>query len=216
MELDKDLPFETLLQLEQKLGSKTFREAQAASSNKGETRMLPKKRKGDSKVDDNSGDEAPEEMSSKNPPKRSLIKAARTRQAPSIDPRFNPKAGKFKEDHFRKNFQFAFDMKDKELEELKKSTKLIKDPEQTEKAKYLIQRMENQKREQQRKKAKSKSVIVNKDGTKYFPSKKEVFAQEMVEKYVELKESGKLGSHLEKRRKKQAGKERKRMQIEKT
>lgn len=206
MELDKDLPFETLLKLEQKLGSKTFREAQAASANKGETRLLPKKRKGDSKVvDDNSGDEAPEEMSSKNPPKRFLMKTPRVKQAPSIDPRFNPKAGKYKEDHFRKNFQFAFDMKDKELEDLKKSAKSIKN---------LIQRMENQKREQQRRNSKSKPII-NKDGSKYFPSKKEVFAQEMVEKFVELKESGKLGSHMEKRRKKQAGKERKRMQIEK-
>ena len=205
MEIDKDLPFETLLALEQKLGSKTFREAQ----NKKESNLLPKKRKSAERLDD---DEPPEEFSSKHPPKRSFIKTPR--QELSIDPRFNPRAGKFKEDHFRKNFQFAFDMKDKELELLKKA-KPDADPEQAGKAKYLIQRMENQKREQQKKKQKTKPII-NRDGTKYFPSKKEVFAQDLVTKFKELKESGKLKSHMEKRRKKQAGKERKRMQIEKT
>lgn len=207
MEIDKDLPFETLLELEQKLGSKTFREAQAANSNKAPSR----KRKAQN--EEIGSDEAPEEMSSKHPHKKTFLRGPK--QARSIDPRFNPRAGKFKEDHFRKNFQFAFDLKDKEIEQLKKSKRSLKDPEEVEKTKYVIQRMENQKREQLKKKEKTKH-IVNQDGSKYFPSKKEQFAQELVTKYVELKESGKLSSHLEKRRKKQAGKERKRMQIEKT
>lgn len=208
MELDKDLPFETLLQLEQKLGSKTFREVHAI--NKKEANLLPKRSKTSNNEDDS------EEISSKHPPKRSLIKIPKqNRAAPSIDPRFNPKAGKFKEDHFRKNFQFAFDLKDQELEQLKKSKPSRKDPEELEKTKYLIQRMENQKREQLKKKSNRMKPIINKDGSKYFPSKKEVLAQELVSKYEELKTSGKLSSHLEKRRKKQAGKERKKMQIEK-
>lgn len=206
MDLDKDLPFETLLKLEQKLGSKTFRESQG---NKAETRMLPKKRN-----QDFDSDEAPQEISSKKPPKRSFMKTIPTpKPQRAIDPRFNPRAGKYKEDHFRKNFQFAFDMKDKELEELKKSTPTFKDPEEKKKAKYLIQRMENQKRELLKRQNKPKPAV--KDGKKYFPSKKEAFAQELVTKYEELKSSGKLQSHLEKRRKKQAGKERKKMQIEK-
>lgn len=203
MEIDKDLPFETLLQLEQKLGSKTFREAHAAT-------ILNKVKKS-KRVED---DEAPVEISSKHPQKKSFLRGEKPRQTRAIDPRFNPRAGKFKEDHFRKNFQFAFDLKDKEIEQLKKSKRTAKNPEEIEKTKYLIQRMENQKREQL-KKDNSKHVI-NKDGSKYFPSKKEQFAQELVSKYVDLKESGKLSAHLEKRRKKQAGKERKRMQIEKT
>lgn len=209
MELDKDLPFETLLQLEQKLGSKTFREVHAV--NKKEATLLPKNR---NKYDD---DEAPEEISSKHPPKRSLLKTPRqNKAATSVDPRFNSRAGKFKEDHFRKNFQFAFDLKDQELEQLKKAKLSRKDPEEMEKTKYLIQRMENQKREQLKKKSSNRmKPIINKDGTKYFPSKKEVLAQELVSKYEELKSAGKLSSHLEKRRKKQAGKERKKMQIEK-
>lgn len=213
MELDKDLPFETLLKLEQKLGSKTFREVHASTSNKDEVKiLLPKRRQ----IEQEDSDEAPEEMSSKKPHKKSFVKLPKgPRPAPAIDPRFNPRAGKYKPEHFRKNFQFAFDLKDQELEKLKKATPTTHDPEQKEKAKYLIQRMENQKREHAKRKLKTKPII-NKDGSKYFPSKKELLAQDLVSKYVELKDSGKLQSHLEKRRKKQAGKERKRMDIEKT
>lgn len=212
MEIDKDLPFETLLQLEQKLGSKTFRDAQAASSNKVD-KPLRKRRAAKQEID---SDEAPEEISSKHPTKKTFLRGLKANQTRSIDPRFNPRAGKFKEDHFRKNFEFAFDLKNKEIEQLKKSKRTMKkDSEEVEKTKYLIQRMENQKREHLKKKEKTKHIL-NPDGSKYFPSKKEQFAQELVTKYVELKESGKLSSHLEKRRKKQAGKERKRMQIEKT
>lgn len=89
-------------------------------------------------------------------------------------------------------------------------------PEEKEKAKYLVQRMENQKREQLKKQQNKAKMIINKDGSKYFPSKKEILAKELVEQYKDLKDSGKLQTHLEKRRKKQAGKERKKMQIEKS
>lgn len=207
MNIDKDLPFETILQLEQKLGSKTFREAHAV--NKTEGKKMLKKR---SQMSED--DEAPEEVSSKKIPKKAFMKAAPVpRKQRSIDPRFNPRAGTYKEKHFRKNFEFAFDMKDKELEELKKSSRSFEDPEEKNKAKYLIQRMENQKRELHKRLNKPKPMI--KDGKKLYTSKKATLAQELVDKYEELKGQGKLQSHLEKRRKKLAGKERKRMQIEK-
>lgn len=212
MELDKDLPFETLLELEQKLGSKTFREVHGSKKDEVKT-LLPKRRHAAAQ---NDSDEAPEEMSSKKPHKKSFVKVPRgPRAPPAIDPRFNPRAGTYKPSHFRRNFQFAFDLKEQELQQLKKEAPTTKDPEEKEKAKYLIQRMENQKREHAKRKQKTKPII-NKDGSKYFPSKKELLAQDLVSKYVELKDSGKLQSHLEKRRKKQAGKERKRMDIEKS
>ena len=208
MEFDKDLPFETLLKLEQQLGSKTFREVQAA----GATKPIIKKRKQKTDSDD---DEAPEEFSSKHPPKRSFAKGPRVKEAPSIDPRFNARAGEYKEKHFKKNFQFAFELKNNELVKLKESTVNSENPEEVKKAKYLVQRMENQKRAEQQKKKQLKPTI-SKNGSKYFPSKKEVLAKELVDRFEELKESGKLSSHLEKRRKTLAGKERKRMNIEKT
>jgi ribosomal RNA-processing protein 36 len=206
MEIDRDLPFETLLKLEQKLGSKTFREAHAINKT-----GIKKHKKKEQNSDD---DEAPTEFSSKKPPKRAFVKRVPVpRKQRPIDPRFNPRAGTFKEKHFRKNFDFAFELKDKELAELKKKVKTSEDPEEKRKAKYLIQRMENQKREWQKRLNQPKPVV--KDGKKYFPNKRETLAKDLVDKYEELKGSGKLQGHLEKRRKKQAGKERKKMQIEK-
>lgn len=212
MEIDKNLPFETLLALEQKLGSKTFREAHVA--NKKESQKLLKKKNMISQKHQDS-DEAPEEVSSKHLRKK-FVKSSTHKETLTIDPRFSTRTGKFRENHFRRNYQFAFDLKDKELELLKKSTPSNQDPIETGKENYLIQRMENQNRELQKKKNQKSKFIVNKDGSKYFPSKKEMLAKELVEKFKVLKDTGKLKGHLEKRRKKQAGKERKRMQIEKT
>lgn len=158
-------------------------------------------------------DEAPEEFSSKHPPKQ-YVKTRKVETAQSVDPRFSSQAGTYKEKHFRKNFQFAFDLKDKELEELKRMTTTSADAEEVEKAKYLIQRLENQKRAHSKKNQELKPSMT-KGGTKYFPSKKEILAKNLVDQYNELKQAGKLPSHLEKRRKKLAGKERKRMGIEK-
>lgn len=205
MEIDKDLPFETLLQLEQKLGSKTFQAYSFSTSKKQEPCRRSK----------SSDDEAPVECSSKHPPKRltGAFIPPRERPVRSVDPRFSSRSGTFKEKHFRKNFQHAFDLKEKELNDLKQSTK-NDDPEEAEKAKYLIQRMENQKRAYNQKMKKLQPT--KKNGTKYFPSKKEILAKEMVGKFEELKDAGKLQSHLEKRRKKQAGKERKKMNIDKS
>lgn len=231
MDLGEDLPFETLLQLEsvsffvestwlptdnqflhleptQKLGSKTFREIQAAKNGSSKKTMLPKHR-----PERRQSDDAPEEFSSKHPPR---LRAAKQKvdKTLSIDPRFSSKAGTYKEKHFRKNFQFAFDLKDKELEELKQITASSNDIEEVKKAKFLIQRLENQKRAHKKKSQELKPSLMP-GGTKYFPSKKEILAKNLVDQFKELKEAGKLPSHLEKRRKKLAGQERKRMGIEK-
>lgn len=207
MELDSDLPFETLLKLQDTIGSKSFREYQV----KGETNSVQKPVVTLQKFRE-SDDEGPEEMSSKFQPKKSLKKLLRPpRQAKSIDPRFSSRCGEYKEKHFKRNFQFAFDMKDQEIQELKK---LRDDKKDGENAKYLVQRLENQKREaMKRNNVKKIKPVINPDGSKYFPSKKEIEAKELVEKYEELKNSGKLMKHLEKRRKKQAGKERKKLDL---
>jgi len=210
---DQDLPFETLLKLQETLGTKTFREAR--DNNKSDEKS--RKRKTKSEVPE---DEAPEEYSSKHPFKKQLLKPPPRPQQQtqrSIDPRFNSRSGNFKEDHFRRHYQFAFDLREQELTKLKSTLPKAENSEEKEKSKYLIQRMENQKREQQKRhqQRNQSKAIINKDGSKYFPSKKEQRAQELVAKFRELKESGQLEKHLEKRRKKQAGKERKKMNIEK-
>lgn len=210
MELNKDLPFETLLKLQDTIGSKQFREYQNNSKGNSELKE-PKKIVKILNFRHDSDDEGPEEFSSKHPPKKQKKLLKPPRQPRSIDPRFSSRCGEYKEKHFKRNFQFAFDMKDQEIQELKK---LRDDKVQGENAKYLVQRMENQKREAMRRSnVKKNKLMITPSGAKIFQSKKELEAKELVAKFEELKNSGKLQKHLEKRRKKQAGKERKKLDL---
>lgn len=106
-------------------------------------------------------------------------------------------------------------MRDQELSELKEQ-KRKKKKEQTNddiEVKQKIQRMENQKREFEQKKIK-KSQTTTKE-VNYYPSKRKQRAEDLLNKFKELKQSGKLEKYLDKRRKKQSSKSRKKMNIEK-
>ncbi|KAG5671128.1 hypothetical protein PVAND_001342 [Polypedilum vanderplanki] len=61
----------------------------------------------------------------------------------------------------------------------------------------------------------NKNVEILNDGTKFYKTKKVQRTEELVNKFIELKKNGQLEKHLDKRRKKIAGKERKKMNIEK-
>jgi ribosomal RNA-processing protein 36 len=203
-----DLSFEELLKLRNEVGSKAFKKYNNANSQKF-NQVSVNLRKLSHK-----NDESPLELSSKIPVKQKRYVAHNVQS--TVDPRFNDRCGKFNEEKFRKNYQFAFDMRDQEVEELKKIQE--KDEKQKKKAKYLIQRMENQKREYNRKVLKPKSrhkLEKSSDGSKFYVNKNLLRAKELVDKFKTLKEAGSLEKHLDKRRKKQAGKERKRMGIEK-
>lgn len=205
--MDPNLTFEEVLKLKEKLGAKKFKKLTKDSAHDKPNKVNLKRKAHDA--------DAPIEISSKRPVKQSLVRSVRPQR--SIDPRFNPRTGNFNEDEFKKNYEFAYDLRDQELEELKKKKPASKEDndDNNEQKKYLIQRMENQKREQQKRLRNKKPVIINKDGTKYFPSKKEIRAQELVAQFEELKKTGGLEKHLEKRRRKEAGKQRKKMNIEK-
>lgn len=221
MELDKDLPLGTLLKLREEVGLKKFREFEQTSRSQESNSVRKEKFRNEIQRRRNyneDSDEPPFEMSSKKPVKQKRINTQRQLQDPSYDPRFSQRCGKFNEEKFKKNYQFAFDLKDKELLELKESQKKSQDDaEEQEKRKYLIQRMENQKRESLKKKIVNRKVVVEvlPSGDKFYKNKKQQRAEELVNKFIELKNAGNLEKHLDKRRKKLAGKERKRMNIEK-
>lgn len=181
----EELSFEEILKNQKKLGIK----------------KPPKVEKTEKNISD---DEAPEEMSSKRPKK---MKQIFEKKQKTIDPRFSDKFGKFNEEKFRANYQHAFELRDQELDELKKMKKADKD----DKVNYIVQRMENQKREYAKKsKIQSKPKDVN-----YFPNKRKQRAEELLNKFKELKDAGKLDKYLDKKRKKESSKSRKKMNIEK-
>lgn len=214
--MDDEVSFEALLKLRDQVGLKSFKEFESKVLFKNKSEKSQNKRS--SKKINNEDDEAPLEISSKKPFKKNKHRANRQFQPRTRDPRFDNRIGTFNEEKFQKKYDFAFKMRDQELEHLKATQK--NEQKEDKRKKYLIQRIENQKRENSKKfsnkvRNSNKKVEVLSDGTKFYKTKKLQRTEDLVNKFIELKNSGKLEKHLDKRRKKQAGKERKKMNIEK-
>lgn len=214
----KDLSFAELLELKNNIGVKDFNDAIGMSS-----RSAPKgiKRKGHDL-------EKPSEFSSKKPvpllgKKFHSRNPEETQTSTSRDPRFDQRCGEYNDEHFRTNFDFAYQLRDKELKKLKTQLEIKNStPEEKKKMKFLIQRMDNQNREYAKKKTKIVQEEQKRDDIKkarnegrnpYFLKKNEERAMDLVKKYEDLKSSGGLEKHLEKRRKKHSGKDKKRLNL---
>ncbi len=218
----KDVPFSDLVKLKDTLGQ-DFQEAVFQGT--VATKRAKRKKETEVKQDpDESDEEAPMEMSSKKPVR--ILGAEKTKKNKvqiSRDPRFDDKSGKLNEEKFRKNFEFAFEIRNQELDDLKKQLKNPKlDSDKKKEIKFQMQRLENKKRsteskkikEEKQKKWKSEAKEARKVGkVPYFKSKKQEKAEDLVKQFEELKQSGKLGKYLEKRRKKNASKTKKKMNL---
>ncbi|XP_053680846.1 ribosomal RNA processing protein 36 homolog [Anopheles nili] len=224
----KDMPFEDLLRLKKKLGSRMYNEAIFGKMIERKQTTQPKKsikklKKATSisanKSDDDSG---PEEVSSKR--KVPALGMGKQSKAASIqrprDPRFDPRQGYFSGRQFRENFSFLNDLRKKELNKLKNKLEAATDPEDAQKLKFVIQRTENQMREYAKQRALDEEKQRNKRSAReaiqegkrpFYERKSTKQARALVEQYDKLKEAGKLDRHLEKRRKKISAKDRKKL-----
>ena len=137
------------------------------------------------------------------------------------DPRFDALCGEYDEKIFKTSYKFVDGIKAKELIELKKQLKdeqsNEQDEEKIEQLKYLIQRMENQVREKTKinkqkeaeKEEKNRNRELAKEGkAPVFMSKAERKNKELVDKFEELKSSGRIDSYLKKKAKKNETKDR--------
>lgn len=212
-----NMPLGQVLELKSKIGTTNFDEVVFGKNNRKKSQ-----KKGTNKFvkkHEDSEDDAPIEMSSKKPVpflgSDGLSKRKRKMQQTQVrDPRFDRKCGDYDAAAFRENFDFVFDMKQEEIKELKKQLRECKDAEERQKLKFLIQRTENQVREhlkQQKihqKRAEQKEEIekaIQEGKRPYYMKKSEKRMVGLVEQFVDLKNSGKLKKHIEKRRKKSAG-----------
>lgn len=215
------MSFEDLMRLKEELGSKVYNEAIFGSSTKHKNRIA--KTKSDFK---RLNKNRPREMSSKRPvpliggEERQLGK----NETLIRDPRFDEKCGDYNSKVFKENYSFINDIRQNEIDELKEklNSATINDDEKS-KIKFLIQRLENQNREEKARKLKEESmreeiVEINKakrEGKQpHYTTKKERRTKELVQQYEELKKSGRLGKHLEKRRKKNTAKDRKKFSFD--
>ncbi|XP_076165086.1 ribosomal RNA processing protein 36 homolog isoform X2 [Ptiloglossa arizonensis] len=201
------MSFEDLQKLKEKLGTKIY----------NETLFGPRKvKKLDFKRENKN---RPREMSAKKPISRFKQVIQAKKNIPR-DPRFDTLCGTFNQKEFKKAYGFVTDMKKNDLQKLKEQLNETEDPKMIKKIKYLIQRLENQLREekrrgeQQEKKTQDKQGIVEaiKRGEKpLFKKKTERRILDLVSQYEELKNSGKLKKHIQRLRKKNLHKDRQKL-----
>lgn len=153
----------------------------------------------------------------KNRPRETSSKVRERRQGPKIvrrDPRFEEASGTFNEREFRKAYKFLDDVREKEKKIITKKMKKEKDPEKKEILQKIKQRLENQEREKRKKEQEDEMIhnlqqkAMEETGRSYL-RKSEIKSARLVQKFQSLKKSGKLQKYLEKKRKKNVMKERK-------
>lgn len=156
----------------------------------------------------------PMEMSSKKPvPRFREVIQAPKREA--RDPRFESLCGKFEESRFKKAYSFIYDEElPAERQRLKKE--LVKGGGDTEEARKRLEWIDKELREEQQRRKRAEAAAqhsskereaVKKGKKPFYPKKSEQKKEELVEKYQELKASGKLDKFMEKRRKKNSAKD---------
>lgn len=163
----------------------------------------------------------PMEMSSKRPVPMGTVDVAKKNKP--RDPRFDPKCGEYDSSKFKEQYEFVNDMRTSEVTELREKLNKTQDPKEVKRLKFVIQRMDNQIREEgkrkekvtkQKEEEKAQSVVKAEGKKPFYKKQSQVKAEDLVKKYLELKSSGKLEKHLEKRRKKNTAKDRKKFSFD--
>merc|ERR1712106_125969 len=162
----------------------------------------------------------PREMSSKKTVgrHREVVQVAKVEKR---DPRFDPLCGEFDEKLFKDNYKFVNEMKSQDLSFLKKQIREEEDPERRKSIKYLIQRTENQLRQEAQNKVKEQEEAAEKNEKKdqlnagvnpFYVSKSKQKEIKLVDQYEKLKKSGGLDNYIRKKTKKNLVKDRKKFE----
>lgn len=210
------MPFEELIKLKQKLGTKVYNATVLGTPN-----SPSKPVRKDSQAFKRDNKNRPREMTSKRPVPITLPRAKKETVL-ARDPRFDPKCGDFDRDEFKDRFSFVNELKLQEVSQLREEMLTCKDADDRAKLKLLAQRLENQAREEQHRKDANKKTMQERKQMQdnrsegkpvVFESKKKRKIENLVQKFRELKETGKLQKHIEKRRKKKAAQDRKKLKV---
>ncbi|XP_010871364.2 ribosomal RNA processing protein 36 homolog [Esox lucius] len=208
------MSFEEIMALQNKVGTKVYNEI-AYGNTKLKNAPAKKKRLNKNR---------PMEISAKRPAPF-LRQVVQVKKTVSRDPRFDDLSGEYKPEIFEKTYRFINDIKQREREVVQKRLKKpIKSVQKKDELQFLLKRMENQERarktrEEQREKElefKRKQREMAGQGLKpFFLKKSDKKKLELAEKYSELKKSGKLENFLSKKRKRNAGKDRRKLPYQK-
>ncbi|XP_056265501.1 ribosomal RNA processing protein 36 homolog [Pseudoliparis swirei] len=203
------MSFEEILKLQNQVGTKVYNEVAYGSSRShaaGRKKRLNKNR--------------PMEISAK---RRApfLRQVVSVKKPTSRDPRFDDLSGEYKPEIFEKTYNFINVIKQKEREiVLKKLKKMKMNTPHKEDLKFLLKKMDNQERarksrEEQRERElqfkRERRERANQGARPFFLKSSDKKKLELADKYEELKKSGKLETFLSKKRKRNAGKDRRKL-----
>ncbi|XP_019686162.2 kelch domain-containing protein 3 isoform X2 [Felis catus] len=212
-----DMSFEELLELQNKMGTKTYKQLVAGNNTKKPSSRPPVQ---NACVADK---HRPLEMSAK-------VRVPFLRQVVPVskkvarDPRFDDLSGEYNPEVFDKTYQFLNDIRAKEKELVKKQLKKHRSGQEHEKLQQLLQRMEQQELAQQERKRQQELRLALKQERRaraqqghrpYFLKKSEQRQLVLAEKFKELKRSKKLESFLSRKRRRNAGKDRRHLPLNK-
>ncbi|GFP85176.1 ribosomal rna processing protein 36 homolog [Phtheirospermum japonicum] len=200
-------------EIERELADVTFEELQRARSDGSE--MVYRKLNTEKKAS-RANKNRPMEISSKKPVSR-FREVIQVPKKVVRDPRFESLCGTLNVDGFKQRYNFIYENAlPAEKEELKKQMKKTNDPEAVNELKgrvalidkeiksAVIKRTEKDILAEHKKKERE---AAKKGKQPYYLKKSDLRKQKLIEKYNELKESGKLESFIEKKRKKNAAKD---------
>lgn len=200
-------------EIERELAEVTFEELQRARSDGSDMvyrRPNPEKKGG------RANKNRPMEISSKKPVSR-LREVIQVPKKVVRDPRFESLCGNLDVEGFKKRYNFIYENTlPAEKEELKKQMKKSKNPEAINELKDRMSRIDKELKSAATKRTekdilaehkKKEREAAKKGKQPYYLKKSEIRTQKLAEKYQELKESGKLESFIEKKRRKNAAKD---------
>ncbi|KAF6718917.1 Ribosomal RNA processing-like protein 36 [Oryzias melastigma] len=202
------MSFEEILKLQNKVGTKVFNEVAFDSSRS--PRSSKKKRLNKNR---------PMEISAKKP--APFLRQVVPIKKPVVrDPRFDDLSGEYKPEIYEQTYKFISDIKQREKEIIQKKLKKTKRNGQKEKLQFLLKRLENQERaretrEKQRERElqfkREQRARADQGARPFFLKKSDKKKLQLAEKYQDLKKSGKLEKFLSKKRKRNAGKDRRKL-----
>ncbi|XP_056674245.1 ribosomal RNA processing protein 36 homolog isoform X2 [Monodelphis domestica] len=210
------MTFEELLELQNRVGTKMYRQLMAGPSAEDQPRRAaPTRAQGAAEK------QRPLEMSSKTrvPFLRQVVPV---RKKVARDPRFDDLSGEYNPEVFEKTYRFLNEYRAKEKELVAKRLKKSKLGEEQEKLKQLLHRMdqqeaaqhEQQRQQEQRLALKREQRAQAQQGHRpFFLKKSEQRQLALAEKYKKLKRSQKLESFLSRKRRRNAGKDRRRLPL---
>lgn len=214
------MSFEEIMKLKEELGAKLYNEAILGVDNDKAEKSNSSKLKSYKRLNKN----RPRELTAKRQvPFVSIEQMKQNKSDEKLrDPRFDENCGDFNVKHFKENYKFLSKIRQKDIMKLRKKLRETTNSDdrkslQTEIQKLVNKNVEERKwhiKQQELKREKLEIQDAIQKGLKpHYKTKKERRAKELVTQFEKLKESGKLNKHLEKRRKKNAAKDRKQLGI---